>query len=382
MELGFSDEQRLLAEMVQQLCADQFPLERLRAVENSPAGYCPALWRQIGALGLTGLNIAPDAGGLGLGLLETALVYEAFGRHLVPSPHFTSAVLAARLLAASTDSAVVRDWLGRIASGETVVAVAIAGSDDDLVATPVADGYRLDGTLSFVPFAGAADALLARARCTTSGAAMALLLPAGLAGLHTARQQLLGSEPHYRVSCAGVIAEAGHRLSLPDVAGAWRDAQLLGCIPQAAQAVGAARRVHEISVAYAKERHAFGRPIGGFQALAHDLAEAAVAIEGCQTLTLQAAWLHDADRDWQAVAAMAKLQAGAMFRRVSMLAIQVHGGIGYTIEADPQLFFRRAKQWQLLNGSPEVLEDHIARLTLPAASPGATVAGTREFAHV
>src|SRR5690606_20784333 len=143
---------------------------------------------------------------------------------------------------------------------------------------------------------------------------------------------------------AAQVLAGGADISLP-----WRDTMFAALVPLAARAVGAARHIHDISVAYARERQAFGRPIGGFQAIAHDLAEAAVAIEGCRTLVHQAAWLHDRGRPFQAIAAMAKLQACSMFRRVSALGVQVHGGIGYTVEADPQLFYRRAKQWQILD---------------------------------
>ena len=128
----------------------------------------------------------------------------------------------------------------------------------------------------------------------------------------------------------------------------------------ASYAIGAAERVHEISVEYAKYRRAFGRAIGGFQSIAHYLAEMAVAIEGARTLVYEAAWCKDENRGYQHLAAMAKLQACDVFCRAAAVAIQVHGGLGYTTEADPQLFYRRAKQLELMHGGADWLEKKIA----------------------
>ncbi|MBY8823580.1 acyl-CoA dehydrogenase family protein [Sphingomonas colocasiae] len=381
MELGLSEEQRLLQDTVRQLCESRFPLTALRRTEADPAGLDRAFWAQLCDIGVPAMPIAPEQGGLGFGMLETALVFEQLGRQLAITPLFTSSLVAAALFAASGDALPRDQWLAEIAQG-AIVAVAMTepgGSPDIARCTSrfdrTSDGIRLSGVKHFVPFASIASALLVIARDSAGGAPAALLVPRDTPGVTIRHQANLATEPYFEITFTGAMLPAENLLAIDDLPGIWREISARGHIALAAQAVGAARHAHEISLAYAKTREAFGQPIGGFQAIAHYLADAIVEIEGCQMLFHQAAWFHDQGLAFEAAAAIAKLQAGAMFRRVSALAIQIHGGIGYTSEADPQLFFRRAKQWQLLDGGDAYLEDEIARLTIDPAMPGARAAG-------
>src|SRR5690606_38970999 len=116
----------------------------------------------------------------------------------------------------------------------------------------------------------------------------------------------------------------------------WNRVFTEGLIPLAAQAVGGAEQVLDMSIAYAKEREQFGQPIGAFQSIAHYLADAATELEAARVLVWQAAWAHAEGEDCDRLAITAKLFACRAFRRISALAIQVHGGLGFTTEADPQ----------------------------------------------
>lgn len=375
MELGFSDEQILLEDTIRQLCEDRFPLDALRAVERQSDGFSRAFWDSLCELGVPGIAIAEEHGGLGMGLLDTALVYEQLGRALAPSPHFTSSILAAQILHHSGDAAAAAEWLPDIAAGTRIVAVASAEpgrgyAPESIAASIRAEGNRLvlNGDKHFVPYAATADAFIILARNAATGALAAAIVPKTATGITIERQENLASEACFRLHLDNVeITEGDLIAGEADILPALQAAMFRGIILIAAQAVGAARRIHEISLAYSKERVAFGHPIGSFQAIAHYLADAIVEIEGCRTLAHQAAWMHDQGKPFEALAAMAKLQCCDMFRRVSALGIQVHGGLGYTVEADPQLFFRRAKQWQILDWDDAFLEDEIARLTIDRA---------------
>jgi alkylation response protein AidB-like acyl-CoA dehydrogenase len=134
----------------------------------------------------------------------------------------------------------------------------------------------------------------------------------------------------------------------------------------AAQAVGAARRTLEFTVEYALTRHQFGKPLGAFQAIAHYLADAVTAIDGAETLVWEAAWARDAGRSTARLAPMAKLFACDTFREVTATAQQVFGGNGFTVEFDTQLYFRRAKQWQMAWWDARYLEELIAAQVLDA----------------
>ncbi|MGV3481572.1 MAG: acyl-CoA dehydrogenase family protein [Sphingobium sp.] len=381
MELGLSEEQHLLRDTVRQLCESRFPLTALRRIETDPAGLDRVFWAQLCDIGVPAMPIAPEQGGLGFGMLDTALVFEQLGRQLAVTPLFTSSLIASALLAASDDAAPRDHWLAEIAQGAIVaVAATEPGETPDIAHCAsrfdrAPDGIRLSGMKHFVPFASIASALLVIARDEESGEPAALLVPRDAPGVTIRHQANLATEPYFEVTFSGVTLPTENLLAIDDLPRRWREISARGHIALAAQAVGAARHAHEISLSYAKTREAFGQPIGGFQAIAHYLADAIVEMEGCQALFHQAAWLHDQGLAFEAAAAIAKLQAGAMFRRVSALAIQIHGGIGYTSEADPQLFFRRAKQWQVLDGGDAVLEDAIARLTIDPAMPGARAAG-------
>lgn len=376
MELGLSEEQTLLQEMVRQLCEDRFPLETLRQVEADPDGFPRAFWRDLCELGVPGIAIAENFGGLAMGLFETALVHEQLGRHLVPTPHFISSILAAQILAKSGDEAACTRWLPGVADASLVVSVASAepgiSAHIDRVSTVFersGETVRITGAKYFVHFATIADQLLVIGRVRDTGVIAAAIVPREAQGVAIRSQKNLATEPYFHVAFDDVVVPYECLINGgADITPAWHAAMYRGLVVLAAQAVGAARRIHEISTAYAKEREAFGRPIGGFQSIAHYLADALVEIEGCQTLVHQAGWLHDNDRAFEAAAAIAKLQACAMFRQISALGIQVHGGMGYTTDADPQLFFRRAKQWQLLNWDATYLEDQIACLVIDGAS--------------
>ena len=372
MELNFSEEQTMFGDMVRRLCEDVFPLTALRATEGTERGYSQDLWGALIELGITGLNISDQYGGLGLGALEATVIYEQFGRSLASSPHHISSILAADLIARGGSAQQCQQWLPKLADGSALISIASieAGGDFSeqgvsLTAERRGDYFHLSGSKHFVPFAADAGAVIVLAR---SGAdVIALLLDADAIGITHRYQANLAKEAYFELTFADlrvpVTSALNDGLTIWPL---WQQCMYNGAITIAAQAVGAATYVHEISVAYAKQREAFGRPIGGFQAIAHYLADVLVEIEGCRTLVHQAAWARDAGQPFHCLAAMAKLQACAMFRRAAAVAIQVHGGLGYTIEGDPQLYFRRAKQWQSLNWNEATLEEKIADLVLGA----------------
>ena len=132
----------------------------------------------------------------------------------------------------------------------------------------------------------------------------------------------------------------------------------------AAQAIGGARYALEITVQYAKDRHQFDKPLGAFQAIAHYLADAATTIDGAEQLVHEAAWAAASGRPLDTLAPGAKLIACEAFRDVTAMAQQVFGGIGFTLEFDIQLYFRRAKQQQLSWADDRVLEDRVAAAVL------------------
>jgi alkylation response protein AidB-like acyl-CoA dehydrogenase len=209
--------------------------------------------------------------------------------------------------------------------------------------TGPAGRWQLSGTKWHVPFAAAADGLLVLAR-TGDGIGLFLVDPRA-PGTRIARQRTLTGDAQDAVTFDGAAAEPVG----PQGTGwaVWSGVLQDGLILLAAQAAGAARRALEMAVEHAANRRQFGKPLGAFQAIAHYLADAATVVDGVQTLVWEAAWARDAARPVSRLAPMAKLAACDAFRDVTATAQQIFGGVGFTLDYDIQLYFRRAKQWQL-----------------------------------
>jgi len=378
VDLDFSEEQELLRETVRRLCAEHAPIATVRAMEDDPTGYPADFWKQLGALGITGVLIPEAHGGAGQTLLEAAIVYEELGRALAPSPPFASAVMAAGVLRAAGSEAQQAAWLPRIASGEAILVPAWLEPDGGfgprgvrLEAAPGGDGFRLTGRKRHVPFASAATRLVVLARTgPADGDVDLFLVDPGAPGVRLTQQKSLASDTQYDVELHDVRVAAADRIGGPGSGWAtWDAAMLDGVVLLAAQAMGGADRALEITVRYAKERKQFDKPLGAFQAIAHYLADAATAVDGGRTLVYQAAWARATGRASARLAPMAKLFACQTFRDVTAMCQQVWGGVGFTVEYDIQLYFRRAKQLQITWWDGPTLEERIAADVLDGDAP-------------
>ena len=357
MDLELTEEQQLLRSTLRELLEQHSSPEKVRALEDGADGFSPELWRQLAALDLVGLALPAEHGGSGMTAVETVVLYEELGRALATTPHLTTAVLGGALL---------RDeqaWLQRIAGGDVILTCAWyepQRSDDldavQLTAKPDGAAFRLSGTKIRVPMAAAADAHLVLAR-SDEGVGV-FLADAGDPGIAMTQTLVLGSEAEYEVAYTNVEAvRVADRALLDDAIGdLW--------IAVAAWAVGGAQRALEMTVAYANAREQFGKPIGSFQGLAHPIADMATEITAAQVLTHQAAWRRAGGADLGPLAAMAKYYACDVFKRMTKVAQQVYGGVGFTTVIDIQLFFRRAKQLELTWTGPARLEEILAAAEL------------------
>lgn len=364
-----NDEQRMLQDMVAKVCSRYCDSAAVRRVEGSESGHLPELWQQLIELGLSGLIIDEQYGGSQSGLLDLVLAYEQLGRVLAPTPHWVSCVLSARLIKHSGNSAMASELLPAIASGNSIVTTAWLepeGSAEStgiqLEATLEPGGFVLQGEKALVPYVGIADLLIVLARVGKAPEEVGLFaVPANAPGMAILLQPNHAGEALFHVGFNAVHVQAKQCLVQGEAAwSAWQNAMDGALIALAAQAVGGAAAVLEMSNDYAKERHAFDRPIGSFQSIAHYLADVATELESARVLAWEAAWAHDEGRPYRQLAAMAKLHACAVFRRATAVGVQIHGGMGFSLEADPQLYFRRAKQLQLLHWDPGFLEQRIA----------------------
>jgi alkylation response protein AidB-like acyl-CoA dehydrogenase len=334
MDLNLTDEHDLLRETVRGLCQRHADLTVVRQLEDDPVGYPEKLWTAKDDTGLLDLTE--------LSMLDAAIVYEEFGRSLAPTPHFASSVISAGILGTPGSTRVtVPAWLEPSRGfGEKGITL---------------DAARLTGTKRHVPYAAAADELLVLAR-DASGDVVYVRVDPKADGVTLIQQNTVGSDTQYRVDFDGVAGEVIERRGWPVFDEVMHD----GLILLAAQAVGGARYALDITVQYAKDRQQFDKPLGAFQALAHYLADAVTTVDGAETLVWEAAWARDNGRSIARLAPMAKLFATQTFRDVTAMAQQVFGGVGFTVDYDIQLYFRRAKQLQISWWDTRYLEELVA----------------------
>ena len=331
MDFGLTDDQRDIQRTARELLADRSRFERVR--EHAEARTTDQeLWKELCGLGWPGIAVSEEHGGQGLGAVELAILSEELGRAVACVP-FLPTALAATLIQHAGSAEQQAQWLPGLASGET----------------PGAVGVATDGAADLV--VGGADAQVF------------VLLEDGAARVVSADEATVeqadsidSTRPAARVSASGGDALGG------DVAAA-RDRALVAI---SAELVGVCARALEMTLEYVKERKQFGTPVGAYQAVSHRCAQMLLDTEKARVSTSFAAWTADADPERLAeAAAMAKAAASDAGRDVTAAAIQMHGGIGFTWEADVHWLFKRAQVDAALLGGAGT---HRARIAAIAAA--------------
>ncbi|HZQ85265.1 MAG TPA: acyl-CoA dehydrogenase family protein [Acidimicrobiales bacterium] len=321
MDLRLTAEQEQLVGAFSALFAKQATTERVRAAE--PLGFDKVLWDQLLETGAVTMAVPEAEGGWGASLVDLALVAELVGRAVAPAPVIDTQV-AARLL-------------GRIGAHDPLAA-AVAGERFVTFAVRPAAG----GTARFVPSAAVADDAVVRL-----GDRLLLV------SLEGARAPFgnLGSMPVADVDLAGAVELAAGDAAVVAFETAVDEWLALTAIAL----VGLGARALEIGVEYVKERKAFGVPIGSFQGISHRLADSAAALDGARLLALEAAWAEAEDPGrFAELAASAFAFASETARDVTYRSLHFHGGYGFMMEYDLQLFYRRARGWPGAFGEPAV----------------------------
>ena len=351
MHFAFTEEQAMIAETVRAFFAENATSERTRRA-MAGEGIDRELWQAFcQELGLSGIAIPEDMGGAGLGMVEFAIVAEAAGAQVAAIPLLGHA-LAARALAAGGTAEQQAEWLPRLIAGE---AIAVCEGAPDLTF----EGGKLSGKLEYIPHAASADVLV----LVAPGGAW--LVRKGAPGLTiTAHTTMDQTRPLTTVTLDQAEAEP-----LGDAAAAIAVIAPTGWICLAAEALGGAQSCLDKTVAYAKERVQFGRPIGSFQAYKHRLADMMIEIEQARSAVFWAACAVDEQSDEAALALhAAKSFAADTFFKCAGDMIQLHGGIGFTWEHDAHLFFKRARSIQTLLANGNWHREQVAAMVLGEAA--------------
>jgi alkylation response protein AidB-like acyl-CoA dehydrogenase len=348
VEFGLSETQRMFETIVRNFLRDRLPMNEVRRLTRAGSGFDDRLWNGLVELGLPGVLVPERLGGAGLGMFEAALAAEALAYFAAPAP-FTGAAVMAPLAILSSQDAAPAAWLPKIAAGAARFAVAFETLAGVTGATAVERrGDRLSGRIrSGIDFAAATHLLL----ILDDGAIG--LLPADAPGVRiTLGQTLDRTRPLGEAELSNVPAEF---LSAPGdpVRAAFRILDAARTM-SAADTLGAAQRMLDDAVAYARQREQFGRPIGSFQAVKHMCAEMAAMLEPCRALVWYAAYAQDAlPQEARLAACHAKAHLGEVGREVARMATEVHGGMGFTDELGLHYWFKRISANRQLLGGPE-----------------------------
>ena len=372
MDVELTDEQRMLQTSAREFLARACPMSLVRESMDDPQPACSALWPTIAELGWLGLVLPANVGGSELGLVELVLVLQEAGRALLPAPFFSTVALGAQAIALAGDESQRARWLPAVAEGKARVTLALleatARWDEagvQLSVTTDGDGYVLDGTKLFVPDAGLADWLVVPAR-GAAGVTL-FLVDAKAPGVSVRALDFVDQvRKVYAVELRAVRVQVDAVLG--NAGGGWPILERLFDFAKVAlsgEMCGAAERVLEMAVDYAKVREQFGKPIGSFQAIQHKCAEMLVLIESAKSATYYAAWaIANGEPDAHTAACLAKAYTSEAFTKVAGEGIQVHGGIGFTWEQDLHLYFKRAKSAELFFGTPSWNRELAARVLL------------------
>lgn len=356
MDFGLSEEQQLLQETVRGFVENECPTTRLRELFDGGIGHDPGLWRGLSEMGLAGLAVPESHGGAGLEVLDVALVAEVLGYGALPGPFLGHSLSCLAIAAGDSEEARSR-WLAKLGEGSTVGSVALGegsgGWEPGDWSVQCRDG-RLHGEKVHVPHAADCDLLVVG----TEGAELVVVEREAEGVRVESLDGIDRTRPVYRVCFDDAPAEplAGG-LALAERV---RDA---GLVLLAADAFGAATRLIELSVAYAKSREQFGYPIAQFQAVKHQLARMGTDIEPTRGLFWYAAYACDHLPDEAAEeAAIAKAHVSDRAIEVARQAVEVHGGYGFTWECEVHMWMKRIMFDRAFLGTPDALRARAADL--------------------
>lgn len=360
MNFEFSAEQVQLREQVRRFLDQHSSSAAVRAILDGPDSYDAKLWKGLAEMGLLGIVIPEVHGGLGLTYLELCVVAEELGRALAPVPFSSSVYLATEFLLAAGSDRQKQAWLPRMASGDAIGCLTLVEGPGPVRAGGVAAhvaGGRLSGTKIPVADGDVADFAIVVAQAT-EGLSLFLVDLAAPGVTREAVSTIDPSRSHARIVFDDAVAEplgrAGH--GWPIIEDVFDKAAVLTAFEQ----LGGADKALDMAVAYARERMAFGRPIGSFQAIKHMLADMYVSAALARANCYYGAWaLSTGATELSQAAATARVSATQAYQHCAKNDIQVHGGMGFTWDLDCHLHYRRSNLLALSLGSLSQWEDRL-----------------------
>lgn len=373
MELGLTEEQEMLKKSAHEFLAKECPKKLVRELDESDKGYSSNLWNKMAELGWMGLSFPEKYGGNGGSFLDLTVLLDEMGYNILPGPFFSTVVLAGYTLLEAGNEEQKKEYLAKICTGELILTVALMELDGtydaasiDTTAKVKGDGYIVNGTKLFVPDANVADYILVVARTNKStnpeDGITIFLVDAKSKGVKCTLLKTLARDKLCEVIFENVSVPKTNIVGKLD--NGWSVIQSLlkkAAVAKCAEMVGGAQASLDMAVSYAKERVQFNRPIGSFQAIQHYCANMVTDVDGSRFITYKAAWAVSEGLPADKEVSMAKAWTSEAFKRVAVLAHQIFGAIGFTMDHDMHLYFRRAKAGELAYGDADFHRNIVAQ---------------------
>lgn len=372
MNLSFTEEQEILRKFASDFLTEKFQKKLLKEMEASEEGYSAQIWKEMAELGWMGLPFPEQYGGTGMSVMDQMVLLEEMGRAAAQSPYFATVILGAFPIYDFGSEEQKGKYLPEIIGGNMILSLAVTEKDGGMQAASIestaaksGDGYVINGSKLFAPFAHVADYILCVAR--TDGKAEAekgisvFIVPAKTAGLTCTVMESIAGKP-----CEVVFKDVkvGKDALLGQENEGWKYIQATmrrAEVALCSEMAGLGQQALDMTVQYAKDRKQFGRSIGSFQILQHYCADMFMELDGMKLNTYRAAWKLDEKLDCEEDVAMAKAWAAQASEKISGPAHQIHGAIGSTIEYDLHYYTRRMKALSLTFGDTKYYREIIAQ---------------------